>query len=231
MDVNPNYVILLEDDDYPHSDFYPILRTTLQTRLETRLRRGELVEDAKDWAWTKLCVPYYLNDFHRNNFVICQWIAITFVVSGFVTLVYYLHKMTTLVNSPTGYNERHLVFSCYVIFVISFSFFLPIIWTFGRPYYLKLHGISQHLYYLEPGTSCCTQTVLYPSDKLPGLVEFLRGSHLQTMPMDWAMDGYRVQQKLKQYLLTPNIFTHIGLHSSLNGFKKDRSFAYEYYND
>ncbi|XP_072036776.1 post-GPI attachment to proteins factor 4-like [Amphiura filiformis] len=230
LHFNPKYVVLVEDDAYPHQDFYEILHTILQTKLETRIRRGGLVvEDPKDWAWLKLSIPYYMNDFHRDNFVRTQWITLTCVISGIITLTFYLYKETRSLQSTK--IQRNHILSCYIVLIVSFLFFLPVVWTFGRPYYLKSRGISHYFYYLEPGTSCCTPAVLYPSDKVPGIIDFLRHADFKSIPMDWAMDEYRRELKLKQYLLTPNIFTHIGFYSSLNGLRKKKSFAYEYFND
>ena len=234
---SPKYVILIEDDAYPHADFYDILNTTLSTKLETRIQRGELVQDPKDWAWLKLSILYHKNDFHREPFTNCQWVALTCTIAGFISLAFYLcqsllHLKTSIASDQQQRKQKNLSLFSYIVFIFSFMFFFATTWAIGRPYYLKFLSISQNFYHLEPGTSCCTQAVLYPADKVPGVANFLRSGKKNNIPMDWAMDEYRREEHLKQYLVTPNIFTHIGLYSTLNlRIYKDRSFAYEYFTD
>ncbi|XP_072046644.1 post-GPI attachment to proteins factor 4-like [Amphiura filiformis] len=241
LEHNSKYILLLQDDAYPQENFYDILNYVLQHKLETRIRRGELERDQGDWAWLKLNTPYYRNDFHGEPFTIYQWIALTIFFAGVLALIVYMYlelghisqsRLTSTSTSNSKWPTTHL--TAYAVFLVSFPFMFAVIWITGRPYFLKAHAISHNFYTLEPGTSCCLAAVVYPSERVPDIVNFVinEATKKPKIPLDWALDDYRQDNGLKQYLLIPNLFTHIGLYSTLNlKFYKKRAFAYEYFND
>ena len=244
---NSKYVLLIQDDAYPHENFYQVMNDILRTKLETRIQMGELVPDTGDWAWLKLNTPYYRNDFHSDMYSIYQWVALTIFFAGSIALVFYTYQECQhLVETPSrGRRASQNKMAAYLVFLVSFPCVFAIIWTIGRPYFLKARSLSSNFYYLEPGTSCCLPAVVYPRNKIFDIIEFISRDSSQdeakvkgvkgyekVQPLDWALHDYREQKELRQYLLTPNIFTHIGFYSTLNlKFYKQKSFAYEYFHD
>ena len=242
MKYNSKYVLLIQDDAYPHENFYQVMNNILRTKLETRIEMGELVPDNGDWAWLKLNTPYYRNDFHSDIYNIYQWVALTMFFAGSVALIFHIYQECQHLAKNRGRGTSQNKMAAYLVFLVSFPCIFAIIWTIGRPYFLKARSLSSHFYYLEPGTSCCLPAVVYPRNKISDIIEFIsRDSshdeakvkeHKKVQPLDWALHDYREQKELRQYLLTPNIFTHIGFYSTLNlKFYKQKSFAYEYFHD
>ncbi|KAI8487858.1 hypothetical protein Bbelb_343060 [Branchiostoma belcheri] len=54
VELNPEYVLMVEDDALPTPDMLHVLRHKLQYRLKLRIRQGELVHSSDDWAFLKL---------------------------------------------------------------------------------------------------------------------------------------------------------------------------------
>ena len=221
MQYKADYVILMEDDSYPNDDFYQVLEHIIKTKLETKIERGERLENNERWGWVKLMIPYSLTKYHRNWFFFYQWIALAFFTSGICCLVFeiYIKCMTTPHSSDNSKTCLSIMCNTSSTFalVFAFTYFLWIIWMIGRPYYIQMRTFSSpHLYALEPGTSCCTQAVLYRPEEIPGIVDYLRKTICSpSLPLDFALDEYREAVKMKQYLVSPNIFSHIGFYSSI----------------
>lgn len=219
MQYEADYVILMEDDSYPNDDFYQVLEHIIKTKLDTKIERGDRVENNERWGWVKLMIPYSLTQYHRNWFFFCQWIALAFFTSGICCLIFEFYTKCTTISS---YNSKICPTSVYnassiVAFVFAFTYFMTIIWMIGRPYYIQMRTFSSpHLYALEPGTSCCTQAVLYRPEEIPGIVDYLKKTTCSpSLPLDFALDEYRETTELKQYLVSPNICRHIGFYSSI----------------
>ena len=225
VQYNADYVILLEDDAYPADNFYEVLEHTIRSKLETTIRRGEKIPVYHErWVWVKLCFPYSLADYHRNWYFFCQWIALATLLGGISCLIihhiYPLLFSTRLFGKATwctmSNTSRHPQLTFYT-FLHSLVYFVFVLGIIGRPYYLELRSVSPYTYSLDPGTSCCTPAMLYSPREIPGIVNYLRGcSCSRRYPLDFALDDYREKSNLKQYLMSPNLFTHIGFYSSLH---------------
>ncbi|XP_072021395.1 post-GPI attachment to proteins factor 4-like [Amphiura filiformis] len=216
LEYNPDYVILIEDDAYPKDNFLEVLEHLIETKLETNIRRGERTLNTVRWGWVKLMIPYSLTKYHRNWFFFCQWVALALLLSGIVWLAhcFYIECCSSTRQSANIIKTSSTSFC--VLLLFTFIYFLLIIWIIGRAYYVQVRSFSPYLHALEPGTSCCTQAVLFQSSEVPSIVKYLRSIKCSRhFPLDFALDNYRIDNNIKQYLVSPNIFSHIGFYSSI----------------
>ncbi|XP_072034728.1 post-GPI attachment to proteins factor 4-like [Amphiura filiformis] len=224
-----DYVILIQDDAYPTESFYEVLEHLLKTKVETQIQRGERVtmvtNNERRLGWIKLNIPNSATNYHRNWFFFIQWICLTAVIAGISCLIFHLCKECKpfksvhpgLYCSSTDKRKRTGYISSSLMLLKTFVYVLLIVWIIGRPYYMKLRATSPYFYALEPGTSCCLVAVLYQPSTLPGLINYLQKTTCtKQLPLDFALDRYRIEKNLKQYLVTPNLFNHIGFYSALN---------------
>ncbi|XP_072035407.1 post-GPI attachment to proteins factor 4-like [Amphiura filiformis] len=216
LQYNPDYVILIEDDAYPKDNFLEVLEHLIETKLETNIRRGERTHKTVRWGWVKLMIPYSLTKYHRNWFFFCQWVALALLLSGIVWLAhcFYIECCSSTGELSANIIKTYARSFCALLF--TFIYFLLIIWIIGRAYYVQVRSFSPYLHALEPGTSCCTPALLFQSCEVPSIVKYLRSIKCSRhFPLDFALDNYRIDNKIKQYLVSPNIFSHIGFYSSL----------------
>ena len=217
-----DYVILLEDDAYPNDDFYQVLEHLVKTKLETNIRRGDHTSNTETWGWVKLMISYSLTKYHKNWFFFYQWIALACFTSGLSCLMYEIYINCVQITNPSLHQNKaftklpsHISTICTAVF--AFIFCLMIIFIIGRPYYVQIRTFSPYLYALEPGTSCCTPALLFQPAEVPEILSYLKKTTCgKNLPLDFALDNYRVKKKIKQYLVSPNIFSHIGFYSSLH---------------
>ena len=223
VQYNADYVILLQDDAYPADNFYEVLEHTIKSKLQTRIRRGEKIPVHNErWAWVKLSFPYSHAAYHRNWYFFCQWFALATLLGGISCLIHHIYAscfsthLLTKVTFSTITNSKETQ-PTFCTFLVSLIYFFLVLGIIGRPYYLELRSVSPYTYSLDPGTSCCIVAVLYRPGDIPDIVNFLRRrSCTPKYPLDFALDDYREKNNLKQYLISPNLFSHIGFYSSLH---------------
>ncbi|XP_022088295.1 transmembrane protein 246-like [Acanthaster planci] len=228
------YVLLLQDDALPRANFYEVLDHLLRHRLERAFAHGRAVVGPDDWAWLKLNFPNELANFHRSPFFVGDWVALSLVLASLVTITFHFCSgqlsSSPIANHALDQKSRrrgHLATS-YCIFLVSFAYFFLASWLIGRPYFLHLYGLSKHFARLDPGTSCCLPAVLFPRERVAGLVKYLDGVTCKPgFPLDFALEAFREQESLRQYLVVPNLFTHIGYYSALHtGTNRQSAYAF-----
>ncbi|XP_071481302.1 post-GPI attachment to proteins factor 4-like [Diadema antillarum] len=215
------YVLLLQDDALPHRDFYSVLMYILRNRLESHISHGDQHVSSNDWLWLKLNFPNSLARYERNYYFAIEWVSISLVITGvgMLLLSIYREGRGHLTNTTLNGGSQSLLnhSSYYDVFLASFVYVLLVVWLLGKPYISLARTASPSLYTLGPGTSCCLPAVLFPQSQVPGILEYLQATKLSSdNPLDFALDDYHQKRKLRQYLLSPNIFTHIGFISTLH---------------
>ncbi|KAJ8024164.1 hypothetical protein HOLleu_36816 [Holothuria leucospilota] len=223
----PEYVVLIEDDAYPHTEFYSVMDHVVRTKLETKIRAGELVRNDEEWMLLKLNFPDSLSFFERNWYFALEWVALSLTVSGTFTLGCHLaHLWGGSVPSERDATQHQSWL--YLIFILCFGLVFICLVTLERPHFTALRGYSKHLYTLGPGTSCCTPAVLYPAGQVPFIIGYLQQIHCSSrLPLDFALEDYRLRRGFRQYLISPNLFRHIGMFSSLrNSYNKKGASKY-----
>ncbi|XP_038047564.1 post-GPI attachment to proteins factor 4-like isoform X2 [Patiria miniata] len=229
---NARYVLLMQDDALPHANFYEVVDHLLRHRLESTVSQGQPVDGAHDWGWLKLNFPNEFANYHRSPFFVFDWVALSLVGASLTSIVYTIYTKQdppAIPNPPQKktYRNRHS-WTTYYIFVVSFGYFFLAVWLIGRQYFLRLYGLSKYFARLDPGTTCCIPAVLFPQERVAGLVEYLNDVFCKPgFPLDFALEVYRERENLRQYLAVPNLFSHIGFYSALRG-GTNRGLAYAF---
>ncbi|XP_041472258.1 post-GPI attachment to proteins factor 4-like [Lytechinus variegatus] len=224
--LSPKYVIVLQDDALPRADFYTVLDYVLKYRVETQIHQSELHLDQDEWLWLKLNFPDSLAKYERNYYFALEWVSVSLI--GASIFVFMMRFILTLC---WGINADEKAIGVLPCFLVGFVYFMLFTWLLGRPYVTLPLTLSKSFYSLGPGTSCCLPAVLYPQSQIPGIIGFLETVELdRTRPLDFALDDYRAQSKLRQFLISPNLFFHIGvvsaLHSSTSNSRVAESFLF-----
>lgn len=105
------------------------------------------------------------------------------------------------------------------VFVISFIYtpmFILLFFLAGRP---SMFPIKPGVH-LMPENACCTQALVFPSSKIPGIVNWL-DSHREDADsyQDQLVEEYaeRTKPNMLRWALTPNVVQHVGDKSSKAG--------------
>ncbi|XP_077979480.1 GPI-N-acetylgalactosamine transferase PGAP4-like [Glandiceps talaboti] len=208
---NSKYVLLVQDDAIPNIGFYERLNYLLEYKLEHQYVQGNFISNEGKWAFLKLNFPTPLAAFHRHWWFVCEGIAIATLGAGVVAFMYeHCYRRQR--------REMNLMWT-YFIFSLSFLYFGISSNLIGRQYFVQLHGLSNYWYEIRPGTSCCIAAVLYPSNLIPNITNYLQNEKsimAGSYPVDFALADFVTISKMKQYITVPNVFTHIGMFSSLH---------------
>ncbi|XP_071956893.1 post-GPI attachment to proteins factor 4-like [Antedon mediterranea] len=200
------YVLLLQDDGLPHFNFIEVLEYLVSDHLENRIQGGDMRPNLEKWAWLKLTFPENLAGFTRNWRFVLEWICISLILASVNTLLALCCYRYTLISLSFFY----------IIFIVSFCFYLNFTWAIGRPMFVNFGYENKHSYSLKPATSCCLPAVLYPSKNVRDILNYLENVRCNNdLPIDFVLPNYAEKSGLKEYLASPNLFTHIGMFSSL----------------
>lgn len=204
---NADYTIIIEDDALPDKNFLRNLSFVIKWKIPW-------LRSTPKWAFLKLYYPEKWQGF--GNTEILELILI-FIISGFLTTRFYIFLTK---------SKRSLV-TVLFIFISSGGYFTILAYTFGRAHLIELGKFSAVFYRIIAAPSCCTPAVLYPKEHIKSLVLFLQSKTCSSSyPLDFALDDFVASQNLVKYLVSPNLVSHIGFHSSLNKVDKDiREFS------
>ncbi|XP_070532668.1 post-GPI attachment to proteins factor 4-like [Ptychodera flava] len=200
------YVLLLQDDALPHENFYEILNDVLEHQVESYMYKGEYVSRDEKWAFLKLNFPTPHAGFTRNFWFAMEGIAITSTAASIVALAY---------DVMWRQRSKARLQWTYYVFLASFVYIAILCHVIGRQMFLQYRGLISYMYSIRPATSCCITAVLYPSSEIPDIVNYLNDVE-DGYAVDFALADYVTAAQSKQYLLVPNLFTHIGMFSSLH---------------
>ncbi|XP_077994925.1 GPI-N-acetylgalactosamine transferase PGAP4-like [Glandiceps talaboti] len=200
----PKYSIILQDDAIPNEGFYDKLQYILANKLEMRNKHGNYAQNDIKWAFLKLNFPAPLAGFDRHWWFIGEGVSIAMICASICALLYeHFYRQ----------HSRNALLWTYCVFVISFVYFGLLLHFIGRQYFLHWRGVSHLGFDIRPATSCCIAAVLYPSAILPSITTYIRQ---KTLPIDFLLSNFVEVSGTQQYMTVPNLFTHIGLVSSLH---------------
>lgn len=201
LENNPDYVLLVEDDALPTSDFFSVLDRTLKLHLVQRIARGEFIAQFENIAFIKFFHPERLLSFWNfDRERIPELIAITILLGISLKSVYnFIAK-----------GKESSVALC--LFIYSFL----VIAIVGRPNFTNFRSIfSPYLHTFTPAPSCCTQAMLFPFTSAAEVISYLhKVTCHDKFGKDSGLDRMISETKLKAYLVQPNTFTHVGIYST-----------------
>ena len=207
LKFNPRYVLIIEDDFLPSDGFFDILHNTLFLSIKESPDIDS--EKSRNWAFLKLFYPERWQGYASETKPILELFGIGCIGGSFSILIY------VLCHRRSSSCERG------VMFILGASYFIIVCVLIGRQYVITMKQNWPSLYSLQKAPECCTPAVLYPSHHLPSLLTFLRKAKCsQSNPIDFVLDEYANNFKLRRYLVEPNLGRHIGLISSIKSLNK-----------
>ncbi|XP_071962901.1 post-GPI attachment to proteins factor 4-like [Antedon mediterranea] len=207
---NATYSILVQDDALPYPQFIKHLDRIVNTRIENKFIHDRLEKNLDNLASLKFYFPEKWEGYGTDNNLILELIATGLLGGGVLYAIFniFVKFMTT--------PQRILLYS-----LCSFYFGL-LMFVIGRPYLLWLRLVFPDFYTVTGAPECCIPAVLYKTEFLQNLEYHLNGIQCYTtFPLDVAISRFFKTVSLKQYLVVPNLFDHIGVFSSLHKTPKD----------
>lgn len=213
---DPHFVLLVEDDTIPKPEFLDILSSILNQRLSL----------------------FYLPNSHTAKYIYSDETKIDLSTTAFIKL-YHPPRLLQFYGSFEGISELVLqtVIFCVIIITClrkciirqhistSRTIFITIVTTayivlvsslITRPHFLELRRISKYFFRIIRAPSCCTPAMLFPNQGGKIVAEFLSNVTCRNgYAKDSAIDDFLSSGNLSAYAVLPNLFTHIGLYSSV----------------
>lgn len=202
IESQSDFILVLEDDSLPLKGFMNRL-DDIMTRLVHMKRRN-----ISEIALVKLYFPdkWYGYEYQLDDLV--EIITCAGVLScATTTLIYLLLRKCTLLK----HKHSKIFFS--LLFVYLIIYFAVIIYSVGRVHWIELfRTVCPKYQTFLPAPRCCTPAVLYPRLFAMALQKNIECT--THYPYDFALDDTVKRKNLKQYLVFPNMLTHIGYESS-----------------
>ncbi|XP_067681349.1 post-GPI attachment to proteins factor 4-like [Haliotis asinina] len=205
---HPEYILMVEDDAVPHTDLPSVLKYSLDNHLVDN-SKGTAVK--KKFAYLKLYYPEKWQGFAFELPRILELISLGCVGGGVGVLCGLMIQ-----SSKTKWTYWAMC-QYFLIGVIIFALTAELV---GRQNMLELRRLSKYLYQFRQAPGCCTPAMLYPRAIVEPLTAFLT-SLPSSRHTDLAIYDFVIQTQTPAYQLEPNLFHHIGMHSSLGTGDKD----------
>lgn len=208
---NATFVLMIEDDAVPSEDFLNHLRFVLKHKMPWKF-----LKQRRDWAFLKLYYPEKWQGFGWPE--LPELVVLGFVGGCFAVWVD-LKRRTRITRKLLPLVCSFIVWSAYVVLIAR---------SVGRTHLIELRKLFlPFMYSVVKAPGCCTPGVLYQKSHALELAKYLESIQCSDKyPMDIAMDDFADKRDLDRYLVVPNMFSHIGLHSSLSS--KPKNYA-EFY--
>ena len=201
------YVLVVQDDALATREILRKLRYVLKWKMPWKWLRSE---SAKSWTFLKLYYPEKWQGF--GNPEIPELLVIG--VLGALCFVALRTKARARKNLDVD-----------VLFLWSGAgllYFVLVAYTVGRAHWIEMRKLLPLFYGVGNAPGCCIPAVLFPADQATELVKFLNRTNCrQEYPIDFALDDFAKTKGLPGLLVSPNLFSHIGLHSSLHSYDKN----------
>lgn len=193
--VRPRNVVVMEDDAFPRSDFFPVIKNLLSRKFSL------------DTLYIKLYHPERLQRYwNPEPYRIMEWVGLGLVGATALLLTFPYCR-------PLSF---HLSFSAAHILFFTL-YFMAVAELAGRHYLLEARRLSPHLYAVSPATECCTPAMLFPGNSSLRTAEYLDGSFcVKGNAKDLVL--YQMARTIpgeRAHSVEPNLITHIGAFSSV----------------
>jgi hypothetical protein len=213
---NVNYLLLLQDDAEPISQyFYYQLSSLIDSRIK---QQWPTHGHRKQPAFIKLYHPRWLIGYLNPSFyVISQLFAMSFLITFFGFSFYRILTQARIFNknNPPKFSlKNHKFLFCFVFYFFLITLVLILLdhsnvsWTW--------RSLHPSFYSIYPAPSCCIPAVLFFRETYMDIIDYL--SNIQchkNYAIDTAFDDLPKRTRLQTYLVEPNLLHHIGLYSRL----------------
>ena len=211
-ELNPRYVLLLEDDVMPCSLLFDILWDKITNQMMSN----------KNFSHIKLYYPEKWQGYAFELKRILELISFAAVGAGMALLVHSIARLFSS-SSRESYHTRLLYF------VFGAIFLATIVHAIGRQTILELRRMTSFLYYVKDSDGCCTPAMLYPNYVIHPLLDFIGQEGIRTKyHLDLAIKEFVTEKQYAAYQIEPNLFRHTGMYTSLehHSVKQPREFLF-----
>nr|KAG5704049.1 hypothetical protein BaRGS_017553 [Batillaria attramentaria] len=205
MSLGVRYALLVEDDAVAHVQLLPVLEHVLKTVLEA--------PGARPVTYVKLFHPERLLGYISVEVErLAELASLSVVVGALLTLACSRSRCSARDESGPSSNNRQLLTSwigwTLVVAVVALAV--------GRVNLIELRRLSPQLYQVTPTPSCCTPAMLYTQGGARAISQHLLNvTCTSRKSTDFWIDEFRRTSGERALLVQPNLFTHIGMVSSL----------------
>ena len=198
---NATYVLMIEDDAVPSEDFLSHLRFVLKHKMPWKFLKRR-----NDWAFLKLYYPEKWQGFGWPE--LPELIVIGFVGGCFAVWM----------DLKCRARIRRKLLPLVCSFIVWSAYFVLVACSVKRTHLIELRKLFlPFMYSVVKAPGCCIPGVLFQKSHALELANYLESIQCGVnYPVDVAMDDFADKRNLERYLVVPNMFSHIGLHSSLN---------------
>ncbi|XP_052767884.1 post-GPI attachment to proteins factor 4-like [Mya arenaria] len=204
MALKYKHVLVLEDDVLPINNLLQTLDFIILRRLRNTADDSAYYGMTKPFLYLKLYYPQRWQGFAYEIGIMLEFLSIGVVVGGIVVC------LDTLCGSRNR-RKGHTLF----IFVVFTAFALCLAKCLGRVNINDVRRLSPQLYRFGRSAACCTQAMLYPRGAIYPLMEHLLVNN--SLNKDLSIHRFSEISGYPGYQVEPNLFQHIGMHTSLSG--------------
>lgn len=215
--LNPEYVLLMEDDTLPYDNIFEVLKYNIDNRVHHVNENGKVMQSP--FAYIKLYYPQRWQGYANEILRLTELFSVTCFGAGLFLLIYFVCCIKF--RNSGQYTAIFISGAIYTLILVS---------LIGRQNMMELRRLSKYLYTFRSSPGCCTQAMLYPKQIIPKLLNYLGG--VQTTDKfhtDIAIYNFVKSTNIPAYQIEPNLFHHIGMYTSLNskGPKKAEEFIFK----
>ncbi|KAK7109220.1 post-GPI attachment to proteins factor 4-like [Littorina saxatilis] len=201
------YALLVEDDAVAHPHLFHVLEHVLREVVEPR--------DARPVAYLKLYHPQRLLGYISPEVErLVELLALGVVVGAVLTLTCRRHRHHH--PEPLHHDQQEKPVSLWLSWARWTVVAMVLALAVGRTNLMELRRLSPQLYQVTPTPSCCIPAVLYTRHGALGLSQYLLNvTCTASRSTDIRMDEFRASSGARGLQIQPNLFSHIGMLSSL----------------
>ena len=200
LQLQPKYVLLLEDDAYPTDRMLPVLEYSIQNVLERKF--SECFHERRKFAYLKLYHPERLLGFISTE------ISRLFELAGAIMLLLAFFTACRTRAYTSGSTWRLIiVIGIYVLFLAL---------AIGRPNLIGIRTVAPYFHSFVTAPSCCTPANLYSYTGARMVIDSM--SHKVSYnghAKDALLDEFLQETGYSAIYVEPNMFKHIGQYSTL----------------
>lgn len=207
LELRPRYVLVVQDDALATREILRKLRYVLKWKMPWKWPRS----DSKSWTFLKLYYPEKWQGF--GNPEIPELLLI-----GILGAFCFAAFRRKLPRTRKNLDAKIL----WLWSGAGLLYFVLVAYTVGRAHWIEIRKLHPLFYGVGNAPGCCIPAVLFPARQARDLVKFLNATNCkQDYPIDFAFDDFTKAKGLMGLLVSPNLFSHIGLHSSLHSYDKN----------